>query len=190
MKEGENKILKFSCNLQLFYVTIESEVINMESLTGADKLRETIRILERKLGVLDDIQATCCGVTFAQCHAMVEIGRAQNLSLNDLADILGLDKSTMSRTINNLVSSNLVQREIDPSDRRYVTIRLTEQGLQSYQEIETGMNIYFTQIYNTIPENKRDQVIESLHLLLQALAENDCCKSCQNGSQPPFEKPL
>ncbi len=150
----------------------------MESLAGSDKLREVIRILERKLGVLDDIQASCCGVTFAQCHAMVEIGRAKSLSLNDLADILGLDKSTMSRTINNLVNSGLAVREIDPGDRRYITIRLTEKGWESYREIETGMNIYFAQIYNAIPENKRDQVIESLQLLLQALAESDCCKGC------------
>ena len=82
------------------------------------------RILERKIGVLDDIQSSCCGVTFAQCHAIVEIGRASTLSLNDLADILGLDKSTMSRTINNLVNEGLVARELDNEDRRFVRIEL------------------------------------------------------------------
>ncbi|HBF35883.1 MAG TPA: MarR family transcriptional regulator, partial [Firmicutes bacterium] len=75
----------------------------MVSQNKSDVLREIVRILERKLGVLDDLQSSCCGVTFAQCHAIVEIGRARKISLNDLADILGLDKSTMSRTINNLV---------------------------------------------------------------------------------------
>ena len=32
------------------------------------------------------------------------------------------------------------------------------------------------QIYQAIPETKRDQVIESLQLLLQAIPENGCCK--------------
>mgnify|MGYP005863244637 CR=1 FL=1 len=150
--------------------------MNFQNSAGA--LRETVRLLERKLGVLDDLQSSCCGVTFAKCHAIVEIGRAGSISLNDLADILGLDKSTMSRTINNLVNNELVMREIDPEDRRYINIKLTEKGNQSFKEIEAGMKEYFIQIYNAIPEAKREQVIESLQILLQALSENECCKQC------------
>jgi len=156
----------------------------VENLSESDKLREIIRILERKLGILDDLQSSCCGVTFAQCHAIVEIGRAsecssaQSISLNDLAEILGLDKSTMSRTINNLVNNGLVERAIDPEDRRYLAIKLTENGMQSFREIELEMERYFTRIYQAIPVSKRDQVIESLLILLQALNENDCCKQC------------
>lgn len=150
----------------------------MNRNTKAGVLREAVRMLERKLGLLNEIQSACCGVTFAQCHAIVEIGRARSISLNELADFLGLDKSTMSRTVNNLVSNNLAVREIEPKDRRYVAITLTEKGWQSFREIEEGMGIYFTQIYNGLPEDKRDQVIESLHLLLQVLVENDCCKQC------------
>lgn len=142
----------------------------------ANDLREAVRRLERKLGLLDDLQASCCGVTLAQCHAVVEIGRAKRLSLNELSEVLGLDKSTMSRTINNLVNNGLALRETDPNDRRYLTIRLTEKGMESFQEIENGMNKFFTRVYHSIPEAKRDQVIESLDLLINALVENDCCR--------------
>lgn len=148
----------------------------MESKKEANDLRETVRRLERKLGLLDDLQASCCGVTLAQCHAIVEIGRAKQISLNELSEVLGLDKSTMSRTINNLVNNGLALRKTDPNDRRYLIIRLTEKGMKSYQEIENGMNKFFTRVYNSIPEAKRDQVIESLNLLIEALMENNCCK--------------
>lgn len=147
----------------------------MEAINNFKALREIIRLLERKLGMLDEIQAACCGVTFAQCHAMVEIGRAQNISLNDLADILGLDKSTISRTINNLVNDNMVIREIDPEDRRYIMIKLTEKGMKAFAEIETRMEVYFTNVYNSIPEAKREQVVESLQLLFEALPHHNCC---------------
>ncbi len=150
----------------------------MDLKNNADVLREIVRLLERKLGILDDLQSSCCGVTFTQCHAIVEIGRAQKISLNDLADLLGLDKSTMSRTINNLVQNDMVTREIDPDDRRYIAIQLTAKGRQSFEEIETGMGEYFEQIYQSLPENKRDQVIESLQLLVRAISDNDCCKKC------------
>lgn len=75
---------------------------------GSETLRELIRILVRDLGILEKSDASCCGVTITQCHAVVEIGRKGKISLVDLAGLLGLDKSTMSRTINNLVESDLV----------------------------------------------------------------------------------
>lgn len=139
-------------------------------------LREAVRRLERKLGLVNDLQSECCGVTFAQCHAIVEIGRTKSISLNDLAKTLGLDKSTVSRTINNLVNNGLAVREIDAQDRRYVTIKLTEQGLQSFRDIEDKMGAYFHRIYHLIPEAEREQVIEALQILFGAMEENDCCK--------------
>ncbi|HBG22772.1 MAG TPA: MarR family transcriptional regulator, partial [Peptococcaceae bacterium] len=61
-------------------------------------------------------------MTYSQCHTLVEIGRKRCLSINELADLLGLDKSTMSRTVNTMVEQGLVTREPDPADRRYVNI--------------------------------------------------------------------
>lgn len=147
----------------------------MENLAGSKQLREIIRLLERKLGLFDELQASCCGVTFAQCHTIVEIGRAGQLSLNTLADELELDKSTMSRTINNLVTSDLVIREIDPEDRRYVAIRLTEKGRGIFLDIEERMDRFFRLIYDSIPETKREQVLESMEIFLKALEGSGCC---------------
>lgn len=138
-------------------------------------LRELIRILVRNLGILEKSEANCCGTTISQCHAIVEIGRAKQMSLIEIADLLGLDKSTMSRTINNLVEDNLVIRETHAEDRRYVTISLTEKGQAVYQGIESSMGIYYKQIFKLIPENKREQVMESLKLLTDAVKENKCC---------------
>ena len=64
---------------------------------------------ERKLGVLEDGEMACCGISMAQCHALVEIGRAGSISLVELAKLLDLDNSTMSRTVNNLVNSKLAE---------------------------------------------------------------------------------
>lgn len=142
---------------------------------GSNYLRELIRVLVRNLGILEKGDATCCGVTISQCHAIVEIGRAQEISLNEIADILTLDKSTMSRTINNLVKNGLVIREIHSEDRRYVTIKLTDEGIEIFKNIEESMEQYYKDIFKSIPENKREQVLESLKLLSEAVNQNKCC---------------
>jgi DNA-binding MarR family transcriptional regulator len=140
------------------------------------QLREMVRILERKLGILQESEFSCCGITMAQCHALVEIGRAKSISLNELAELINLENSTMSRTVNNLVTNELAKRDIDPQDRRYVTISLTESGQKLYEGIEEGMNLYFSKVYHSIPESKREQVMESVQILLDAIGENECCK--------------
>lgn len=140
------------------------------------QLREMIRILERKLGILQESEFSCCGITMAQCHALVEIGRAGSISLNELAELLNLENSTMSRTVNNLVTNELVKRDIDPQDRRYVTISLTDSGRKLFEGIEEGMNVYFRNVYDSIPENKKRQVLESIEILLEAIGKNECCK--------------
>lgn len=155
----------------------------MDNQTGPGRLRETIRQLERKLGMLNDLQSACCGITFAQCHAIVEIGRAGTLSLSDLADILGLDKSTMSRTINNLVNDGLVFRDLDTEDRRYVRIKLTENGQKIFEEIEATMKLYFEKVYGAIPVNKQEQVLESMVLLVKAFLTNGSCTSTRREDQ-------
>lgn len=142
---------------------------------GSEILRELIRILVRDLGVLEKSDASCCGVSLAQCHAIVEIGRKEKISLVDLASLLGLDKSTMSRTINNLVESDLVLRDLDMENRRYVIIQLTEKGSSVFRNIEESMDVYYMSIFNSIPENKRNQVLESLQLLKEAVESNKCC---------------
>lgn len=142
---------------------------------GSENLRELIRILVRNLDVLEKSDASCCGVTITQCHAIVEIGRMKKVSLVDLAELLGLDKSTMSRTINNLVEDGLVNRDLDSENRRYISIQLTSKGIEVFNNIEESMDSYYSSIFSSIQENKRSQVLESLKLLTAAVKENKCC---------------
>lgn len=138
-------------------------------------LRELIRILVRDLGILEKEDANCCGITISQCHAIVEVGRAEEISLNELAELLKLDKSTMSRTINNLVEQGMVARELHPKDRRYITIKLTDEGVKSFENIEEGMEKFYKNVFTAIPETKREQVLDSLKLLIEAVDQNRCC---------------
>jgi DNA-binding MarR family transcriptional regulator len=137
-------------------------------------LRELLRQLIRKLGLLDKSEITCCGITYSQCHTLVEIGKNQPLSINELAELLGLDKSTMSRTVNTMVEQGLVTREPDPQDRRYVKIKLTTDGSSMLSNIESKMTDYYLNIYQAIPQDKRKQVLESLELLVK-ITRGCCC---------------
>ncbi|MDF2591453.1 MAG: transcriptional regulator, MarR family [Clostridia bacterium] len=147
----------------------------MDEIKNVNELRELTRLLVRNLGFLDKSEASCCGTTIGQCHSIIEIGAAQEISLNELADILKLDNSTLSRSVNNLVEQQLVIREIDSRDRRYIKLKLTGKGWIVYKSIEKNMDIYFASLLRDIPKEKHDQIIESLMLLVKAMKNNKCC---------------
>ena len=109
----------------------------------------------------------------------MEIGRAQTLPLNQLAAILNLDKSTASRTVDNLVRHDIARRQMDPENRRCVVISLSECGHDLFMQIEAGMNQYFNEVYDQIPVSKRSQVIESLRMLADAVSKVESQQECE-----------
>ncbi len=134
-------------------------------------LRETMRHLERRIVMDETHLKSCCGITLTQCHAMVEIGRTQSISVRSLAEKLGLDNSTVSRAVDTLVNKGIAHRETDPGNRRFVTISLTELGLKEFRGIESSMNEYYERVLSVVRPDKREQVLESIQLLLQAVCE-------------------
>ncbi|XFO68472.1 hypothetical protein SPSIL_046950 [Sporomusa silvacetica DSM 10669] len=73
----------------------------MSNLNQTQLLRESLRTLVRKLGVLDRGEALCCGITLSQSYSIVEIGRAGIISVNrrrfsGLTKALSVDRSISS----------------------------------------------------------------------------------------------
>ena len=135
------------------------------------KFREQIRVLERRLGLLsksNNGSFSCCKVTLPQCHALVEIGRAQKISLKELAAILSLDTSTTSRTVDSLVKKNYVQRKESLLDRRSIDIVLTDIGQKLFQDIERKMDFDFAEVFNRIPHNEQENVLHAMDCILNA----------------------
>jgi DNA-binding MarR family transcriptional regulator len=141
----------------------------MKMQDNAKEFREIMRQIERKLGIAEDDKRSCCGITLGQCHTLVEAGRAGKASLVELAEIMDLDKSTVSRSVDQLVRKGYMKREADKENRRYVAITLTKKGREKFEGIESSMNSLFEELLGCIPEDKRLQVIESAGLILGAI---------------------
>jgi len=142
--------------------------------------REKLRQLERAMGSQFKNDSDCCGVTLSQCHALLEVEEKGEISIVELASKLGLDTSTLSRTINGLVLIGLINRIENSKDRRYVSITLTEQGKKVYEDIENLNNGYFSKIFELIPEEKHEAILESVSLFSDAVKKfierSQCCK--------------
>lgn len=63
-----------------------------------------------------------------------------------MAEILRLDKSGVSRTVEELVQKDYVERKPSTEDRRFVVLNLTLKGKERFEKIENDMNRKFKEI--------------------------------------------
>lgn len=137
-------------------------------MDSIQQFREYTRQLECHLGYMNQADCCCCGVSQTQCFLIVEIGRKPRISVKELAEILCMDKSAVSRSVEELVQKGFVERNPSKEDRRYVELSLLQKGQERFEKIEHDMYFKFKEVWERIPEEKREQVLESLRLYNEA----------------------
>jgi DNA-binding MarR family transcriptional regulator len=75
------------------------------------------------------------GLTAAQADALLVIGQAGPLSLNELGELLIAEAGHPSRLVDRLVEADLVQRRAAEDDRRRVELSLTPRGRRLQKRI-------------------------------------------------------
>jgi DNA-binding MarR family transcriptional regulator len=162
--------------LQLLHCAyiVKGEMVDSKAI---EQFRAKLREIERAVWIQTRSEALCCGVTMAQCHAIMEIDAAEELNLKDLASRLGLDNSTLSRTVESLVKDGLAERTPNAKDRRASVIRLNEKGRAARDRINSTWNRICRDMFHSIPREKHQPLVESISILAELLT-GGCCSPC------------
>jgi len=129
------------------------------------EFRRALRLMERFLTGSVKEDGECCGVTFNECHILMEMAGSDGIVMTDLSRKLGLDKSIISRTVDSMVKSGLIRREEDPRDRRKKCIVLTEKGNGKALSINETMNRKYREFFSRLDETETGRVLESMTYL-------------------------
>ena len=138
-------------------------VINKDIRAFRRLLRQFEQFTEAQTG------ACCTGVTVAQCHALMAIEHLGECSIGQLAEELSLDKSTLSRTVDGLVTLGLVERAPNPADRRYMIVTLSEKGQETCRQINLANDDYYWRVFEAIPEERRAGVEAAFESFVTAM---------------------
>lgn len=87
-----------------------------------------VRAAARRITQFLESRMQDAGVSFAQFGLMAEIAAATDDSISALAARMGLDQSTLSRTLRTLEADGLVEIAVADSDQRRKLVWLTEKG--------------------------------------------------------------
>ncbi len=115
------------------------------------QFRRALRGLEREIEYSLSSQTECCGVTIAQCHLLLELDHRGPSSIGELALALELDPSTLSRTVDGLVKSQMATRADDPANRRRQIVELLPAGRAKVAAIDALCDVYYATLLDKAP---------------------------------------
>jgi DNA-binding MarR family transcriptional regulator len=91
------------------------------------------RLLARRLTQYFEQRMAAAELSFAQFGLMAEIASANDDTITALAERMGLDQSTLSRTLRTLEADGLVEIAIADDDQRRRLVWLTENGARTLE---------------------------------------------------------
>lgn len=104
-----------------------------------DSLRK-IGVIARSLDSISNIEFKEYELSKGQYLYLVRIGEKPGIILQQLCEMICVDKTTGSRDVNNLVKANLIRKEISKNNRKNQLLYLTEKGKEMYYIVERENN--------------------------------------------------
>jgi MarR family transcriptional regulator, organic hydroperoxide resistance regulator len=111
-------------------------------------------------------------LTLAQLKAIYVVAAAGPLSMGALSERLGLALSTTSGTVDRLVRRGLLERAEDPTDRRQVIVRATDDALEQIEHMSEIGRARMRDLLLRLPSDADVETIErAISLLTDAVAD-------------------
>lgn len=90
------------------------------------------------------------------------------LSQRQLIDVLGVDKSTMVRVVDDLERQELVTRRRNPHDRRAYAVELTDRGRKRLDAAQAAARDLGARLFGWLSDRDRRQLHATLQRIIQA----------------------
>ncbi|WP_092630636.1 MarR family winged helix-turn-helix transcriptional regulator [Actinopolyspora mzabensis] len=135
-----------------------------------DAITEAVLTASRLLvGVSAKSVAAVAGpITLPQFRLLVALGSRGPLKLVSLAEMLGVNPSTATRTVDRLVTAGWAQRNSNPASRREITVSLTEAGRGLVDRVTEYRRSEISAIVERIPHEDRAGLVRALQAFTEA----------------------
>jgi len=121
----------------------------------ADKFHELITRLQVVLSDIDYSQKACLQAGKMECNLLNYLNKSQApANMNELAKVLEVSHSRVTRIMDNLVSKKLVLRKPSETDRRCWFAIITDKGRK-------------------LADNSQQTVVDHQHKIIKKIAEKD-----------------
>jgi MarR family transcriptional regulator, transcriptional regulator for hemolysin len=138
----------------------------------ASKNREFGFILNdvaRLMRTYADHKAAQFGITRAQWAVLVRLDRSEGLNQSELAEVLDLQPITLTRLLDKLSDSGLIERRPDPGDRRVKRLYLTSAARPLLEQLAQLGEATMAGVLEGVPPEDVEQMVSDLMVVRENL---------------------
>ena len=149
---------------------------NSESRLAHEVLR-SIRRIVRRVSTYSRHLSAQTGVTVPQLVCLKAVAEMEEAEAEVTAAMVArkvqLSPATVSRVLDRLVASGLVQRQRRSRDRRRVCLTLTDAGWERFEHLPTPLQERFVERLLALDEDERQSLLQSLQRITELMEAGD-----------------
>jgi MarR family transcriptional regulator for hemolysin len=131
----------------------------------------TINDVARMLRTYADYRGSQFGVTRAQWAVLVRLDRFEGLKQSELAEMLDLQPITLTRLLDRLCDSGLIERRSDPNDRRAKRLFLTAAARPMLEQLGALGEDMMTTALAGVSRETVEQIVAQLAVVKENLRQ-------------------
>lgn len=143
-------------------------------------IRRSSRLMVRELGFMASTLAST-NYSPSAVHTLVEIALRKEMTASQLVQLLGLDKSSVSRMLARLIAAGELEEVISAEDARAKSLRLTAKGHETVSKINTFSNERVASAIKSLAPAQQQTISEGLSLYANALL---ACRETGSDTRP------
>jgi len=124
-------------------------------------------------GLSFDTSLEAAGLNLVQWRALGVIRRIENCTMTTLARYSGIERTTLTRTVDQLVEQELVMRCVPETDRRRVNLAMTESGETRFAQVWALMQDRNDRMLAKINPKGLREATRFLQQILQGIVDDD-----------------
>ena len=116
-----------------------------------------------------DTELASISLTAARIRTLAIIRRVEGCTMNTLAQLSTIDRTTLTREVDQLVALDLVSRSTPPHDRRQISLSLTPIGEKIYRQGIPILRAFNRKVLTGAQDDKLREVVRTLRIAVRNL---------------------
>jgi DNA-binding MarR family transcriptional regulator len=123
------------------------------------------QVMERRQARLDEALMGV-GLNGSKWRVLYGVYRLDGCTMSELARITGIDRTTLTRSVDRLVEEGLIVRSGSPADRRQVILTLTKAGVSTFEAAQRIHIATADSMLDGISEEQQRELCRRLMVML------------------------
>ena len=128
-------------------------------------LMEQFRAVAHTVHTRTNARMTSAGVSLARFRVLTVLHDAGRMRMNELSAALGVVPRTVTTIVDAMEEEGLLDRLVDPTDRRATQLELTKEGVRQFTQVRATHDAVAAELFRALTKAEKNQLSRLLERL-------------------------